>query len=241
LPSDPRSDALRALSTFLVTDASLGDTLHHVAELTTSALGGAEFAGIAILGRDGRPTTAVFTDQESPEVDQAQYESGRGPCLDAWRQRRTVRVDDMTAAADTYPEFARTTLDHGIVSTLSLPLTAGGEGIGALNLYARKENAFSEGDQELGEELAAAAAAVLANAAAYWSAFELSENLSEAMKSRAVIEQAKGILMAGSPKLDADGAFDLLRRASQRENVKLREIAQRIVDRRPAAPNAGRG
>jgi AmiR/NasT family two-component response regulator len=82
---------------------------------------------------------------------------------------------------------------------------------------------------------------VLANAAAYWSAFELSENLSEAMKSRAVIEQAKGILMAGSPKLDADGAFDLLRRASQRENVKLREIAQRIVDRRPAAPNAGRG
>jgi AmiR/NasT family two-component response regulator len=53
------------------------------------------------------------------------------------------------------------------------------------------------------------------------------------MKSRAVIEQAKGMLMASSPGLDADGAFSLLRRASQRENVKLREIAQRIVERRP--------
>lgn len=68
---------------------------------------------------------------------------------------------------------------------------------------------------------------------------ELGEGLSEAMKSRAVIEQAKGILMASSRDVDADSAFDLLRRASQRENLKLRDIAQRIVDRRPPADGSG--
>lgn len=233
MSSDPRSDALRALATFLVADAPVNATLHRVAELTTTALGGAEIAGIAMLGTDGRPTTAVYTDVASPEVDRAQYESGRGPCLDAWRTRRTVRIDDMVQAMDRYPEFARLALDHDIPSTLSFALVAGGEGIGALNLYARKKGAFTQEDEELGEELAAAAATVLANSSAYWSAFELSEGLTEAMRSRAVIEQAKGILMAREPDLDAEGAFELLRRASQRENVKLRVIAKRIVERRP--------
>ena len=237
MSSDPRCEALRALTTFLVADAPVGETLERVAAVATDALAGAEFAGIAMLGADGRPTTGV-TDERSPAVDQAQYESGRGPCLDAWRERRTVRVDDMTAAADRYPEFARAALDHGIPSTLSFGLVAGDEGVGALNLYARRAGAFTENDEELGQELAAAAATVLSNASAYWSAVELSEGLTEAMRSRAVIEQAKGILMAGAPDLDADGAFDLLRKASQRENVKLREVAKRIVERRrlPAGP-----
>jgi GAF domain-containing protein len=240
MSSDPRSDALRALATFLVTDAPVGETLHRVAALTTSALQGAEIAGIAMMATDGRPGTAIYTDETSPEVDQAQYDSGRGPCLDAWRERRTVRIDDMTEATDRYPEFARAALSHGIPSTLSFALVAGGEGIGALNLYARQAGAFTTEDEELGEELAAAAATVLANSSAYWTAYELSEGLTEAMRSRAVIEQAKGMLMAASPELDADGAFDVLRRASQRENVKLREIARRIVERRPRQPDGSR-
>jgi AmiR/NasT family two-component response regulator len=82
---------------------------------------------------------------------------------------------------------------------------------------------------------------VLGNVSAYRTAVELSEHLSEAMRSRAVIEQAKGMLMAGTQGLSPDGAFDMLRTASQRENVKLRDIAQRIVDRLPMlAPEEGR-
>jgi AmiR/NasT family two-component response regulator len=90
----------------------------------------------------------------------------------------------------------------------------------------------------LAQELTDAASVVLANATAYWQAFDLSEHYNEAMKSRAVIEQAKGMLMARSETLTADDAFELLRSASQRENVKLRHIAQRIVDRQPP-PQAG--
>ena len=77
---------------------------------------------------------------------------------------------------------------------------------------------------------------MLANVAAYWEALKLGEQLSQSIKSRAVIEQAKGMLMGARRTMSADEAFELLRAASQRENVKLRDIAQRIVDRRSAAP-----
>jgi GAF domain-containing protein len=232
--SEAPGQALRALSQFLVSERSMGETLLRVSEITTDAVPVAEMAGITMLGDDGRPTTAVFTDPEAPEIDEAQYASGAGPCLDAWRLRRVVRIEDMKDAGPRYPAFAAAAKTHGIESVLSLPLMAGGAGLGALNLYSRTAGGFTADDESLGMELASAAAIVLANASAYWQASILSEQLGQAMRSRAVIEQAKGVLMAQSPTLGPDEAFDVLRRASQRENVKLREIAQRIVDRKPA-------
>lgn len=238
MPADVATQALRALSSFLVAERSLGDTLLRVSELAIDALPPAEMAGISMLGEDGAPTTGVFTDPRAPDIDAAQYAARRGPCLDAWRQGRVVVLDDIENAVDDYPEFVQEAQAHGVGSVLSLPLVAGEASLGALNLYAPAGKAFSQDDGALGGELAAAAAIVLANASAYWEASQLSQQLTEAMRSRAVIEQAKGMLMARSPDLAADDAFDLLRRASQRENVKLREIAQRIVDRR-AAPADG--
>ncbi len=234
MSSDAAAQALRALSQFLVAERSMGDTLLRVSEITIDALPPAETAGISMLGDDGSPTTGVFTDPQAPEIDAAQYAAGRGPCLDAWRQGRVVRLADFEAAADDYPEFVREAQAHGVGSVLSLPLRAGNEGLGALNLYAPAGKSFSSEDEGPGMQLAAAASIVLANASAYWQASQLSEQLAEAMKSRAVIEQAKGMLMARSPELSPDDAFDVLRRASQRENVKLRDIAQRIVDRKQA-------
>jgi GAF domain-containing protein len=220
------------LATFVVAEAPIGDTLLRVSQITQDAMPPAELAGISLLDENGNPTTAIFTDTDAPEIDAGQYESGRGPCLDAWRQQRVIRIDEMDKASGDYPEFVLTAQDHGIKSTLSLPLHAAHRGVGALNLYARVDHGFSEDDEAIGADLAAVAAIVLANASDYWEALKLSEQLTEAMRSRAVIEQAKGMLMAQSANLDADGAFDLLRRASQRENVKLRDIALRIVERK---------
>jgi GAF domain-containing protein len=149
-----------------------------------------------------------------------------------------VTIDDMDKDAEQYPEFRDTCRAHGIFSTLSLPLIVSDEGIGAFNLYAPLRNGFSEEDTGVGLDLAAAAAVVLANASAYWSAHEHAANLTEAMRSRATIEQAKGMLMAGSAHLTPDDAFDLLRNASQRENRKLRDIAQQIVHRSASASQA---
>ena len=232
--SDAQAQALRALSNFLVAKTSMGDTLLNVSRITVEAMPAADMAGISLLGENGRPTTGVFTDDEAPDIDSAQYESGRGPCLDSWREGRVIRVDDVAAAGDVYPEFAEAAQAHGVRSTLSLPLMAGDARLGALNLYARVAGGFTSDDEALGTDLAAAASIVLANASAFWAASELSDQLGQAMRSRAVIEQAKGVLMARSPQMPPDEAFDVLRKASQRENVKVRDIAQRIVDRKPA-------
>ncbi len=232
--SDAQAQALRALSNYLVAKTSMGDTLLDVSQITVEALPGADMAGISLLGDDGRPTTGVFTDEQAPDIDAAQYASGRGPCLDSWREGTVIRLDDMQNALESYPEFSKAAQAHGVQSSLSLPLVAGDERLGALNLYARIPGAFTSDDEALGVDLAAAAAIVLANASAFWAASQLSEQLGQAMQSRAVIEQAKGILMARSPKITADEAFDVLRKASQRENLKVRDIAQRIVERKPA-------
>jgi GAF domain-containing protein len=231
MSTDASAQALSALSQFVVSKTSMGETLLRVSQITTDALPAADMAGISLLGDDGRPTTGIFTDPEAPEIDAAQYESGRGPCLDSWRLQKIVRLDDFDAAGE-YPEFVEVARAHGVRSSLSLPLMAGEDGAGAMNLYSRIPAGFTADDELVGAHLASAAAIVLVNASAYWQAAQLSEQLTPAMQSRAVIEQAKGILMARSPHLNADEAFDLLRKASQRENVKLREIARRIVDRR---------
>ena len=231
MSSEPLSQAISAMSRFLVANASLGDTLQRVVEITQGAVPAAAFVGISMLDDHGMPSTAIFTDETSPEIDQAQYENGRGPCLESWRQQRVVRLDD-TGAPNDFPEFARAAADHGVGSVLSLPMIASGRGIGAMNLYGRTADAFTAADEELGVALATTGAAVLSNAAAYWGALELSEGMRSAMEARSVIEQAKGILMAESPGIDAERAFAALVAMSQRENVKLRDVASRIVSRR---------
>src|SRR4051794_22647066 len=117
MPSDASTEALHALSGFLVAQSSLGDTLLRVSEITTGAMPQAHMAGISLLGEDGKPKTGIFTDPEAPEIDTAQYESGRGPCLDSWREARVIRLDDMEKATEDYPEFAEAAQAHGILST----------------------------------------------------------------------------------------------------------------------------
>jgi GAF domain-containing protein len=225
---DPIRDSLATLSRFFIGDSTMGDTLQRVVELAAVAVPPAAYTGISMLV-DDRATTSVFSDPEVSEIDQAQYAAGTGPCLNAFRDGKVYRIPS-TERDERWPEFCRTALQHGIQSTLSLPLLVGEDSVGALNFYSRGEDAFSEDDQEYGEAFALQAAVVLANAQAYWDARTLSERLSDAMRSRADIEQAKGILMAQS-KVGPERAFDMLRIASQRENRKLREIAREIVDR----------
>jgi GAF domain-containing protein len=167
------------------------------------------------------------------------YETGEGPCLAAYQEGRITEIG-ATSAPGKWPEFRRVAADHGIGSTLSFPLLVSTSSVGALNLYGRPERAFTDDDRVTGKLFAAQAAIVLANAQAYWDAHDLSVRVGEAMQNRAVIEQAKGMLMAAQG-VDEDTAFDLLVKASQRENVKLRDIARRIVDRAIAPPGPPSG
>ena len=227
-PQEPLAQSLSALSRFFVGDGTLHETLSRVAHYAEQALPAAAMTGITMLV-DGRASTAVFTDEAAPEIDSAQYETGIGPCLDSFRHRRIFRIDD-TTKDDQWAPFSEAAAAHGIGSTLSIPLVANHEGLGAMNFYSPEPNGFSDEDEEVASQFGVQAAVVLANAQAYWDAHQLSQNLAAAMQSRAAIEQAKGILM-GAQRCTADEAFQILVRASQRENRKLREIAEEIVSR----------
>ena len=238
---DASAKALSALARFQVTEATVGGTLNRIAEITLEAMPSATVVGMTMLGEDEQPTTAIYTNPESPEIDAAQYREGKGPCLDAWRHKKVFKLGRVERYASEYPGFAAACAEHGVQSTLSLPMISGDVAVGAMNLYAHVPDGFSDDDEAVAMDLAGAAGSVLSNVSAYWAAFDLSQNLNEAMKTRAVIEQAKGLVMALSPGLTADDAFDLLRKASQRENVNIRLIAQRIVERRSPTPNQHEG
>jgi GAF domain-containing protein len=233
-PNEALAASLRALSQFLLGDQTPREGLLRVAQLGESALEGAQATGVTLL-EDGQPKTFAFTSDEAPEVDQLQYAEGDGPCLTAYKEKKVVRVE-CNRTEERWPAFTQRAIEKGVLSSLSVPLVVDDRGIGALNFYSHVEQAFSSEDEALGVAFAEQAAVIMANAEACWGARDHIRNLDEAIRSRAVIEQAKGILMARS-KVDADEAFDMLRRASQRENRKLRDVAADLVDRaRKGAP-----
>jgi GAF domain-containing protein len=172
--------------------------------------------------------TGVFTDPAAPDLDSEQYRTGRGPCLDAFRQQVSFRIDD-TAAETRWPEFAARAAEAGIITTLSLPLAGPEEPLGALNLYSRRSGGFGDEQTAQAEALAAQAAIVLANANAFHDARQLNENLNQALISRRTIDYAIGLLMSIGGRSPED-AFEVMVRASQRENRKLRDIAADIVE-----------
>jgi len=222
------NESLGALTRFLIGEQPLHDTLTRVAEMAVKAVPAAAFAGMTLM-EGGRPQTSVFTDPDSPELDQAQYDSGVGPCLDAFREGK-VFVLESTRDDRQWPSFSRACLEHGVLSTLSIPLKADGETNGALNLYARSERAFGDDEIRTASQFGEHAGVVLTNATAYWKAFTRAEQLEIALETRDVIGQAKGVIMAAM-RCSADEAYRLLVRQSQQENRKLREVAAEIAQR----------
>jgi hypothetical protein len=154
-----------------------------------------------------------------------QYDNDRGPCLDAARTRTVFEVREM-ADDDRWPEFAAAALGHGMRSSLSMPVVVANDGLGALNFYDHRPGFFDSSKRELADLFAGQCAIV----STYWNASNEATNLARAMETRAVIEQAKGVIM-GATGCTADDAFSLLTEQSQRENRKLREIAEEIVAR----------
>lgn len=221
-------DALAALTQYFVGDQTLQETMHRVASLSMRALPQFSHVGVTLMA-DDRPSTVVFSDEDVLEIDQAQYRSGSGPCLDAFRFGKPFVVDSTLEPGD-WQEFRHAAADHGVLSSLSLPLRAPtqDQAVGALNLYARTERAVGPEDVELGLTFAGHAAYLLLNAEAYWEARTLSENLAKALESHATIDQAKGIIMA-TAGCTADEAMHLLIQQSQHQNIKLREVAAEIV------------
>lgn len=205
------------------------DVLDKIVKLAVEHLEGCEFASVSLV--EARNVTSSASTGEVPEtLDLIQTELGEGPCLDAIREQEIFQTGDV-AAEQRWPRFSqRAHDDTGVRSILALRLFVEGETMGALNLYSTAPDAFDETDVAL-------AAVFAAHAAVAMSAARREQNLERKAASRDLIGQAKGILMARS-NVDDQTAFEMLRRASQRMNIKLVEIAERLVH--PDDPNYDR-
>ncbi len=218
---------LRALSQVSLADRPLDAVLGDIVHIAREGIPGAESTSITLIRADSA-YTAAHAGEMALAADELQYERGHGPCMDAGRGNVVLRVDDMTTETR-WPDYAARVVDLGVRSSLSVPLPYQGLAIGALNNYSGQVGAFrSEEAMRAAVDVAESVAVAVANAEGYAQVVDQAHNMRRAMESRAVIEQAKGVLMA-QRGIDAQQAFDMLREASQRYNRKLRDIAAGIV------------
>ncbi|MGY1746279.1 GAF and ANTAR domain-containing protein [Blastococcus sp. SYSU D00695] len=220
-------DLLRSLSRVALADRDLADVLGEITSVAAAGIPGAEAVSITLV-RGDRGHTAAFSARLALEADELQYADGSGPCLDAGRGGVPLRIDD-TRTEQRWPGYMARVVELGVRSSLSLPLPYQGGVIGALNVYSTRPAAFATpGSLAAGTDVAEAIAVAVANAEAHHRLGEQARNMRIAMESRAVIEQAKGVLMA-QQAVDAEQAFEILREASQRANRKLRDVAAGVV------------
>ncbi|HEX7306648.1 GAF and ANTAR domain-containing protein [Lentzea sp.] len=199
------------------------ETMDAIVHSAVGSIPGAEHAGImTILGRKEIKTVATTGDLPC-QVDQAQYDSGEGPCLTALYKAKIVPVPDVVADGR-WTEFSQRVVDLKVGSMLSFQLFVENEDLGALNLYSAQTHAFDDESEHVGSLFAGHAAIALASA-------QERRQLSAAVQTRDLIGQAKGILMERH-QIDADQAFAVLVRTSQHTNLKLREIAEHLTTTR---------
>jgi GAF domain-containing protein len=224
-PIDP-AGALAELGRTKLSEVSLDDLLARVAVLAKHILPGAGEVSITLV-RNESPYTAAHTGDLALQLDQRQYRQLRGPCLQAAVERTTVSVPD--AAADPrWSGWALKAASAGVGSVLAVGLPISDDVSGALNIYGRRPGAFGDEAIGLAQTFAGHAAVALGNAYLYHRAADLARHLQTAMDSRAVIEQAKGIIMS-QRRCTAEEAFAVLTGVSQETNRKVRDVAAALV------------
>jgi transcriptional regulator with GAF, ATPase, and Fis domain len=226
-PADS-GEALERLGRLSLRELSMDSLLQTVADLTKSGMPGNPEASVLLLVKD-RPTTVVSTGDLATDLDERQYEKGQGPCLHAARSGEMTEILD-TRAEDRWPDYTPRAVERGNLSSLSIPLAidVDEQVSGALNIYARRPQAFDPASRSAATRFAPYASVATGNLYAYQSARDMAANLQTALESRAVIDQAKGILIERY-KVTADAAFQLLARVSMTTNRKLRDIADDLV------------
>jgi GAF domain-containing protein len=223
--------AFRKLATIVLADQPLTATLSRIADLTRDTLPGVGDVSVTLL-QGGKARTVAFAGDSKlvASLDERQYDIGFGPCLDAAATGRTIEVSGTSAPDEIYAEFAAIARREGVWHTLCVGLPTLQEVNGALNLYGNGgKGPFTAETKAAAAGFAGYAAVAITNTALYHGAIEQVTQMQQAMASRAVIEQAKGIIMQVHG-VDAEEAFTLLRRQSSHSNRKLRDIAQTVVD-----------
>ncbi len=219
----------RTLSEFaatLVRGFAISDVLHDLAGRVTAVLG-VDSAGVSVQ-ESGRLRFVAALDERSRRLEQVQERLQAGPCVDALRSGQAVTVTDLSECASswgTYPQQAR---EAGIVAIAGIPMRLADKGIGVLDLYSARRRMWSPDDLATAHVLADMATCYVLNASELDRQRRINQQLQEALDSRVIIEQAKGVL-AAELGVSVDRAFELMRRHARSHNANLRAVAQAVV------------
>jgi GAF domain-containing protein len=200
---------------------SMEETLDTIVQTVVLALPEFDHAGISITHRDGKIETMSGTDQLVWELDDIQYSLMEGPCVDSVRKEPVVLVEH-AHHDQRWPRYMPQAAQRGLRAQLALRLYTDDETLGGLNLYSTESETINPDSLHLAELFATHAAIVLGRV-------RVEDQLNQAIATRKVIGQAIGII-AERYQVTSDRAFQFLVRASQHGNIKLREVAQEVVD-----------
>ncbi|GIF04968.1 GAF and ANTAR domain-containing protein [Actinoplanes siamensis] len=221
VPGEDLATALSEVARFLHSEHDEQSTLETIAAAAVDTVPGARHAGLMVVRRHREIETRAATDDVVRDVDQAQLDTGQGPCLEAVYQRKTVRLGDLTREKR-WPVFAERAGGLGIRSMLSFQLFVEDDSLGALNLYAPEPQAFDDDSEHIGALFAAHAAIAL-------TGVRQQEQCGDATQVRDLIGQAKGILMERY-QITADLAFGLLVQVSRGTGTKMVDVARHLAD-----------
>lgn len=232
------SDALASfteLAGALTEYESVPEALQSILALILRLVPGCHTASVTVLDERSEPGTIAATSEETYEMDRRQYALHDGPCLDAARHLQVNRWT-LQEAKQRWPDFTSLAEEMGLRSYLSAGLGREGHPLGALNLASREADGFDQLDEQLLALFTAPAAAAIIVTSRYSKSRDLALQLGQALESRAVIDQAIGIVMAES-RCDPAEAFAILGRASNNRNIKLRDLAAEIVTKVSGRPS----
>jgi hypothetical protein len=231
----PLGAEFATLAERLMKGADPREAVRHIVHTATRVVPGADLASVTVLNADGRFRTPVRTARLAVRLDEAQYRANEGPCLDATRKHGLgLAHDDDLASADTrWQRFSPSAVRLGVRSVVAVGLfpQSSSPRLGALNLYAHDPGSMADADVDVAVVLASYLAIAMVAVSQVDAAHQEVANLRRALDTRDLIGQAKGIVMADR-QVTAEQAFDLLSAASQRLNVKLRDLAEEIVQAR---------
>jgi GAF domain-containing protein len=220
---------LRTLSRFAVVLPAHYDLEAALSELTESVTAVLGLCGSGVtMAEEGQLRFVTAVTQASGELERIQEEQQAGPCRDAYETGEVVRVSDVRQESARWPEFSATATRLAVAGVAGIPMRLADQIIGALNLYSPKPREWSDEDITVARVLADVATSYVVNASKLRQQEQLTEQLQEALESRVVIEQAKGIT-AYKHAVTIEQAYQLMRRHARSNNASLRLVAEAIV------------
>ena len=217
------------LADSLVDDFDVVDLLSLLADRCVELLD-VSAAGVMLVAPEGELRVVASSSQAMRVLELFELQSDEGPCLDCYSSGEAVLNEDLTTVGGRWPRFAPEAVEAGFRAAHALPMRLRGSVIGALNLFSSDEGVLADEEVVAGQALAAVATIAILQQRVVSETRVVNDQLNTALASRVVIEQAKGV-MAERSGLSMESAFEVMRRHARDHNVRLAEVARRVVDK----------